>query len=429
MIIKPKVRNNICINSHPAGCAKVVRNQIAYTIEHLAGGRPPEPAAGKDAGSGPGLVLVLGCSTGYGLASRIAAAFGYGAATVGVSFEKPASLTKPGTPGWYNNLTVDAEAAKAGLASMTLDGDAYSDEMKIRAAAALRETAAASGIPPKVDLIVYSLASPVRTDPKTGITYRSTIRPIGKSYSGTTLDMMTGAFSTATAEPANEEEIAATIKVMGGEDWELWIEALDREGLLSAATRTVAYTYIGPELSWPIYREGTIGKAKLDLERAAKAIGKKLGAKTESAGQNAEQGAGKNGGAWISVNKALVTRASAVIPVIPFYVSSLFKIMKGKGIHEGCIEQIVRLYKERLYSAEAGPAEVPVDGEGRIRIDDWEMREDVQKATGELMNRVTPENVFELTDIAGFKHDFLEAHGFEVEGIDYEEDVDPSRIE
>jgi enoyl-[acyl-carrier protein] reductase/trans-2-enoyl-CoA reductase (NAD+) len=355
----------------------------------------------------------VGCSTGYGLSSRAAAAFGYGAATVGVSFEKAGSAAKPGTPGWYNNLTFDSEAARAGLAAKTLDGDAFSAEVKAQAAAALREAAAAAGIPPRVDLVVYSLASPARKDPKTGITYRSVIKPIGRRYSGLTLDMMTGALTTAAAEPATEEEIAGTVKVMGGEDWELWIEALDREGLLTPQTRTLAYTYIGPELSWGIYRNGTIGRAKQDLERAAAAI----------------NGGGK-ARAWVSVNKALVTRASAVIPVIPFYVSTLFKVMKEKGLHEGCAEQIARLYRERLYRPEAAgdAARVPVDEEGRIRVDDWETREDVQRETMDRMSRVRAENVLELTDLAGFRRDFLEAHGFDVEGIDYEADVDPSGI-
>ncbi|MDR2767464.1 MAG: trans-2-enoyl-CoA reductase family protein [Treponema sp.] len=407
MIIKPMVRNSICINSHPAGCAKVVRNQIAYARKNLAGDKPART---------PRLALILGCSTGYGLASRIAAAFGYGTVTVGVSFEKPGTETKCGTPGFYNNLCFDREAAAAGLVSRTLDGDAYSAEMKTRAAAALREAAKAAGIEAKADLIIYSLASPVRTDPATGITHRSVIKPIGAAYSGVTLDMMSGAISSASAEAAGEEEIANTIKVMGGEDWELWIDALDSEKLLAGDARTVAYTYIGPELSWAIYKNGTIGRAKLDLERAAAAINAKL-----SAGP-------AKGRAWISVNKALVTRASAVIPIIPFYVSCLFKVMKEKGLHEGCIEQITRLYKERLYTAEAAfdPDRVAVDGERRIRIDDWEMRGDVQQAVLDRMARTKEDNVFEITDVAGFKHDFLEAHGFDVEGVDYEAEVDPS---
>jgi enoyl-[acyl-carrier protein] reductase/trans-2-enoyl-CoA reductase (NAD+) len=409
------VRNNICINSHPAGCAKAVRNQIAYAVKTLAGGKAPAPAKAALDGK-PRLALVIGCSTGYGLASRIAAAFGYGAATVGVSFEKAATPSKPGTPGFYNNLTFDTEAAKAGLCSKTLDGDAFSGEMKDRSIAAVRETAEAAGIAPRIDLIIYSLASPVRTDPRDGVMYKSVIKPIGQSYSGKTIDMMSGRIIETGAEPASPEEIAHTVKVMGGEDWELWIGALDKAGLLAPAVRTLAYTYIGPELSWAIYKNGAIGKAKEDLERAAGAINRRFAA-----------GAAPAGRAWISVNKALVTRASAVIPVIPFYVSTLFKVMKERGLHEGCIEQMVRLYRDRLYGPAGAedPGQVPVDGEGRIRMDDWEMREDVQRAVLEQMDRVTEENVSTATDIDGFRHDFLEAHGFDAAGVDYGQDVDP----
>jgi enoyl-[acyl-carrier protein] reductase/trans-2-enoyl-CoA reductase (NAD+) len=418
MIVKPMIRNNICLNSHPRGCAAAVRRQIEYAVKTIAGGKIPAEARSAAPPGSPGLVLVIGCSTGYGLASRICAAFGYGAVTVGISFERAASESKPGTPGWYNNLSFDTEAAKAGLVSITLEGDAYSNEMKDKAAAALREAAARAGIPAHIDLVVYSLASPVRTDPKDGIMYKSVIKPIGAGYSGKTIDMMTGKFSTAEAGPASEEEIRHTVKVMGGEDWELWIEALDREGLLSPAARTVAYTYIGPELSWAIYNNGTNGRAKEDLERAARAINKKFGLR-----------GGRH--AWISVNKALVTRASAVIPIIPFYVSCLFKVMKEKGLHEGCIEQIVRLYRDRLYLPETAgnPAKVPVDDEGRIRLDDWEMREDVQKETLARMERVTGENVFDETDMAGFRHDFLEVHGFDLEGVDYDADINPLSID
>ena len=406
MIIKPMVRNNICINSHPAGCEAVVTRQIEYTRANIAG-----------TGEGyPKLVLVVGCSTGYGLASRIASAFGYGAATVGISLEKPASESKPGTPGYYNNLAFDKKAREAGLVSITLDGDAFSDEVKTRAAQAIRQAANEAGIAPKVDMVIYSLASPVRTDPKTGTLYKSVIKPIGKSFSGKTVDMMSGKFIEAGAEPAAEEEIANTVKVMGGEDWELWMDALAKEDVLSPNARTVAYTYIGPELSWAIYKNGTIGKAKEDLERACREINKKHG--------------GKIAGAWVSVNKALVTRASAVIPIIPFYVSCLFKVMKEMGLHEGCIEQIVRLYKERLYTAEAlgDPQKTLVDSENRIRIDDWEMRDDVQKETTGRMEKATEETLDSLADVAGFRHDFMEAHGFDVEGIDYETDVDPTGL-
>jgi enoyl-[acyl-carrier protein] reductase/trans-2-enoyl-CoA reductase (NAD+) len=377
----------------------MVKSQIAYAKGHL----------NADTAT-PKLVLVVGCSTGYGLASRIAAGFGYGAATIGVSLEKAASATKPGTPGYYNNLAFDAEAAKAGLVAKTLDGDAFSNEMKARVADAVKTAAVAAGIPPKIDLIIYSVASPVRTDPTNGVMYRSVIKPIGKTYSGKTLDMMTGAFSVSSAEPATADEIVHTIKVMGGEDWELWLDALSQADVLSPTVKTVAYTYLGPELSWDIYKNGTIGRAKEDLERAAKVINQKLSA--------------SGGSAWISVNKALVTRASAVIPIIPFYISCLFKVMKERQLHEGCIEQITRLYRERLYTG----APVAVDSAGRIRIDDREMRDDIQQATAQCMANATEENVHTATDVAGFKHDFLEAHGFDVAGVDYEADIDPSTI-
>ena len=407
MIIQPMIRNNICINSHPAGCAASVRRQIEYAGKMLGA---------NQGGAGPKLALVIGCSTGYGLASRITAAFGYRAATVGISFEKPATKTRAGTPGYYNNLVFDKETAKAGLASKSLNGDAYSDAMKGEAVKAIKETAAAAGLPPRVDLIIYSLASPVRTDPKDGVMYRSVIKPIGKSVLGKTIDIMSGKFTVASAEPASEEDIYHTVKVMGGEDWELWIKALAEAGVLAPSARTVAYTYIGPKLSWAIYKDGTIGRAKEDLERACREINKTLTA-----------GGGR---AWVSVNKALVTRASAVIPIIPFYVSCLFKVMKEKGLHEGCIEQIVRLYRDRLY-ADAGsdPAKVPVDSEGRIRMDDWEMREDVQQATAERMDSVTGETIMSDADVGGFKHDFLEVHGFDVGGVNYDAEVNPLGID
>ena len=403
MIITPMIRNNICINSHPKGCEKAVLNQIQAVKKAFSGEKPD---------AAPRLALVIGCSTGYGLASRIAAAFGYGAATIGVSFEKQGSATKPGTPGFYNNLAFDTAAEAAGLHSLTLDGDAFSAEMKDRVIEAAHSLAKKAGIPAKIGLVIYSLASPVRTDPKTGILHKSVIKPTGAAFSGQTIDMMSGKINTVTVDAATDDEIAATVKVMGGEDWELWIEALAAAGVLAADARTVAYTYIGPELSWAIYKNGTIGRAKEDLERAARAIN--------------TAGAVR---AWVSVNKAVVTRASAVIPIIPFYVSCLFRVMKDAGLHEGCIEQIIRLYKERLYGAAAADAsKVPVDEGGRIRLDDWEMRPDIQKAVVERIAGVTEYNIYETSDIDGFKHDFLEAHGFDVAGIDYAADVATDRL-
>ena len=399
MIIKPMVRNNICLNAHPAGCAASVRRQIAYVQHHLS---PAENI--------PQLALIIGCSNGYGLASRIAAAFGYRAVTVGVSLERPSSATRTATPGFYNNLGFERQAAKAGLLARTLNGDAFSDETKAETAAAVREVAAVAKIPPKIDLVVYSLASPIRIDPRTGVMYESVLKPIGRSYAGKSLNIMSGTFTQTQAEPATEAEIASTVKVMGGEDWELWVEALEREGLLSPQTRMAAFSYLGPEHSWPIYKNGTIGKAKEDLERACRNINQKY------------TGQGKMAGAWISINKAVVTRSSAVIPVISLYVSCLFKVMKEKGLHEGCIEQMVRLYRDRLYCA-PDPAQVPVDGEGRIRLDDWEMRGDVQKAVAEIMDSVTEDHIFSETDAAGFKHDLFETCGFDVAGVDYTAEV------
>jgi enoyl-[acyl-carrier protein] reductase/trans-2-enoyl-CoA reductase (NAD+) len=408
MIIKPMIRSNICLNSHPLGCAKAVRNQIAYVKERFSGKKPE---------NSPRLALVIGCSTGYGLASRIVAGFGCGAATVGISFEKPASSAKPGTPGWYNNLCFDTEAAAAGLHSKTLNADAFSNETKSSVIAAVKETAKAAGLPAQIDLVIYSLASPVRTDPVTGIVHKSVIKPVGAPYSGKTFDLVTGKISEVSVEPATSDEITATIKVMGGEDWELWIDALDADGLLSPSCRAVAYTYIGPRLSWGIYKNGTIGRAKEDLERAARAINKKIAAKGARY-------------AFISVNKALVTRSSAVIPIIPLYISCLFKVMKSKGMHEGCIEQMTRLFRERLYTPEAAAdaQKTPVDAEGRIRIDDLEMRDDIQQETAALIEKITEENIYTESDAAGFRHDFLEANGFDVEGIDYERDIAPDVI-
>jgi enoyl-[acyl-carrier protein] reductase/trans-2-enoyl-CoA reductase (NAD+) len=406
MIIKPMIRGNICLNSHPAGCAKAVLNQIAYVKEHFGGKRPEQP---------PRIALVIGCSTGYGLASRIAAGFGYGAATVGVSFEKPASDSRPGTPGWYNNLCFDREAAAAGLPARTLNADAFSNETKSAVIDAVKGIAAAAGLPAQLDLVVYSLASPVRTDPATGVMYRSVIKPIGAPYSGKTFDLAGGKIGVVSVEAANDDEIASTVKVMGGEDWELWIDALEAEKLLSPSCRTLAYTYIGPELSWGIYKNGTIGRAKEDLERAARAINLKF----------AVNGADNARHAWVSVNKALVTRASAVIPIIPLYISCLYRVMKEKGLHEGCIEQVTRLFLSRLYTPESAcdAKKTPVDGEGRIRIDDFEMRDDVQRDTAALLEKITEENIYAESDVAGFKHDFLEAHGFDVAGVDYEADT------
>ena len=397
MIIKPMVRSSICINAHPVGCAKETENEIAY-IKAQKEKRGIKGA--KEGGAGPKTVLVLGCSTGYGLASRVAA-FEYGADTIGVSFEKAGTETKGGTPGWYNNAAFDRAAKKEGLASVTLNADAFADETRALVIDEVKKLGA------KFDLIIYSLASPVRTDPDTKVLYKSVIKPRGKPYSGKCIDIMTETLKESSAEPATEEEIASTIKVMGGDDWRRWIKQLSDAGVLAQGCRTIAYSYIGPELSHAIYRDGTIGTAKLDLEKAALDLDKEL---KSSVG----------GGAYISVNKGLVTRSSAVIPIISLYLSILFKVMKEKGTHEGCIEQMERLFTERLYTADGT---VPTDSEHRIRIDDLELADDVQKKCLESMKSVTQENLRELCDLEGYKHDFLAANGFDIAGVDYDKDV------
>lgn len=402
MIIKPMIRSNICINAHPVGCAKETENQIAY-VKAKKTERGIKTAA--EGGKGPKNVLVLGCSTGYGLASRIAAAFEYGADTIGVSFEKAATETKGGTPGWYNNEAFDRAAKNAGLVSKTFSADAFSHETR---KLVIDE---AKKLGKKFDLVIYSLASPVRTDPDTGVLYKSVIKPQGKPYSGMAIDILTDSLKESSAEPATEQEVADTVKVMGGDDWRIWIKQLTDAGVLAEGCRTLAYSYIGPELSHAIYRDGAIGQAKKDLEQAGLDIDK-------------EMNAALGGNAYVSVNKGLVTRSSAVIPIISLYLSILFKVMKEKGTHEGCIEQMERLFAERLYTgADNSAGTVPVDSEHRIRIDDWELEPDVQKEVEKRMAAVTNENLAELGDLAGYKHDFLATNGFDVDGVDYTRDV------
>ena len=401
-VIKPMIRSNICINAHPIGCAQDTRNQIAYVLKQKA---EKGIKSAKEGGYAPKSVLVLGCSTGYGLASRIAAAFEFGADTIGVSFEKEATETKAGTPGWYNNLTFDTEAKKAGLKSVTFNMDAFSDECR----KAVIDEAKKLGM--KFDLVVYSLASPVRTDPDTKVLYRSVIKPIGKPYGGASLDMMTGKITVTEVQPAEGDDIPNTVKVMGGEDWERWINQLSAAGVLAESVRTVAYSYIGPKYSHPIYRDGTIGEAKKDLEARASNINKALSA--------------IGGNAYVSVNKGLITRSSAVIPVIAQYLGCLFKVMKEKGTHEGCIEQMERLFTQRLFTEDK---KVPVDSENRIRIDDWELAADVQAKIDEYMAKITPENVTEYIDLEGIRHDFLMINGFDVPGVDYEKEVEKMNV-
>jgi enoyl-[acyl-carrier protein] reductase / trans-2-enoyl-CoA reductase (NAD+) len=398
MILKPMIRSNICLNAHPAGCAAEVKRQIEYVKarkEALS-----EPRAAYPRATYPRAVLVIGASTGYGLATRINAAFGAGAATVGLSFERSPSGTKTGSPGWYNNRAFEAAARREGLAYKNIEGDGFQKETKALAVAAAREL----GI--RYDLVVYSLAAPVRSEPETGKLYRSVIKPVGEVFRGRSLDPFTLRLFDAEVESASEEELEATVKVMGGEGWEDWIEALSAAGVLAPKATTLAYSYIGPSLSWPIYRDGTIGRAKADLERAAAAIGAKGAAE-----------------AYVSINKALVTRASAVIPVIPLYLCVLYSVMKERKVHEDCIAQIFRLFNDRLYSATGRKLEL--DEAGRIRMDELELSPGVQAEVEARLSRLNADNIAALADVEGFKEDFLRAHGFGVEGIDYEAEVAP----
>ncbi len=377
---KPKVRGGLCLNVDGEGCKRFVARDIARE-------QAKAPIQG-----GPKSVLVLGCSGGYGLASRIAAAFGGPrAATLGVSFERAPTDRKAGSPGWYNNEAFDAAAKAAGLKAVTLSADAFADATREAVAQLAQENAFEP-----FDLVVYSLASPLRTDPKTGVTYKSAIKPIGKPHVARTLDIMTCEMKEVSVDPATPEEIEATVKVMGGEDWVIWMDFLRDRGLLAPGCKTVAYSYIGPKCTQDIYRSGTLGKAKENLEAAAKTI-------TEALRPLGGLGV-------VSVNKALVTRASAVIPAMPPYISCLFKVMKAHGLHEDCLDQIDRLFRERLYAPDGA---MPVDEAGRIRIDDWEMRPEIQAEVDALMAALTPENVEATTDIAGYRTDFLALHGFE----------------
>ncbi|HEX3729104.1 MAG TPA: enoyl-ACP reductase FabV [Opitutaceae bacterium] len=389
MIIKPRVRGFVCVTSHPVGCAAHVQEWI----DHVKS-KGPLPAAPKK-------VLVIGASTGYGLASRITAAFGGGADTLGIFYERPSEDGRPATPGWYNSIAFTEAARKAGLYAGNLNGDAFSDDMKRQALELIR-----SSLGP-IDLVVYSLASPRRVHPKTGAIHKSVLKPVGASYSNKTVDTDKGVVSTVTIEPATEAEIADTTAVMGGEDWELWIKALSEAKLLAPGARSVAYSYIGPEVTWAIYKNGTIGLAKNDLERAAKAIDAELKR--------------TGGGAFISVNKALVTQASSAIPVVPLYISILYKVMKSKGLHEGCAEQMQRLFATHL-CAPGGPK---FDEAGRVRLDDWEMKPEVQTAVREIWPSVTTENLNATTDIAGYRTEFLKLFGFGLAGVNYDAEVEP----
>lgn len=386
MIIEPRMRGFICLTAHPKGCEQNVINQINYVKS-------------KGAIDGPKKVLVIGASTGFGLASRITSAFGSDAATIGVFFEKPATEGRPASPGWYNSAAFDKLAAEAGLYAKSINGDAFSNEIKEKTLDLIKKDLG------QIDLVIYSLASPVRTNPKTGITHKSVLKPIGQNFSNKTVDFHTGNVTTVSIDPCNEDDIENTVAVMGGEDWAMWMEALKNADLLAPNAQTVAYSYIGPALTEPVYRKGTIGRAKDHLEATAFEITDALKA--------------IGGKAYVSVNKALVTQASSAIPVIPLYISLLYKVMKAEGIHEGCIEQIQRLFAQRLYTG----SDAPVDEAGRIRIDDWEMREDVQAKVAEMWEKATTESLPTLGDLEGYRSDFHNLFGFKVDGVNYEEDV------
>jgi len=390
MIIQPKIRGFICTTAHPTGCAAHVAEQIEYV-------QSQGPVT-----HGPKKVLVIGASTGYGLASRITAAFACGAGTIGVFFEKSADAKRTATAGWYNSAAFEEAAKKRGLYAKSFNGDAFSDDMRRQVCEAIKKDLA------QVDCVIYSLASPRRTDPKTSEVYKSVLKPKGKPYTNKSIDFESNKVTQVTLELAQEEEIRQTIKVMGGEDWQLWIEALMKENLLASGAVSIAYSYIGPDVTTAVYRNGTIGAAKDDLEATAHRLDeylKKIG-----------------GRALVSVNKALVTQSSSAIPFIPLYFVLLMKVMKAKGIHEDCIHQIYRLFAQRLYNGRP-LNQVPTDTYGRVRIDDYEMREDVQREVGKLWEMVANENLLQVGDVKGYNSDFFKLFGFGLSGVDYNADV------
>ncbi|MBO6258714.1 MAG: trans-2-enoyl-CoA reductase family protein [Succinivibrio sp.] len=389
MVIEPKVRGVICVTTHPTGCEANVRQQIDYVKSQ---GRIE---------NGPKSVLVIGASTGYGLASRISAAFGAGAATLGVFFEKPGSEKRPGSAGWYNSAAFTKFAKEEGLVARNINGDAFSDECRRQAIEIIKKDLGG-----KVDLVVYSLAAPVRKMPQSGEVVRSSLKPIGKPYVSTAIDTNKDCIIEATIDPATPEEVENTVKVMGGQDWELWIDALSKAGVLAENCKTVAYSYIGTEITWPIYWHGSLGKAKEDLDRAAKA--------------NRERLAAVHGDARVAVLKSVVTQASSAIPVMPLYISLCFRVMREQNTYESVVEHIFRLFSASLYGKDTEQ-----DDEGRIRMDSWELADSVQNKCKELWQQVTTENLSAISDYADYKKQFLQLFGFEIDGIDYSADVNP----
>ena len=388
MVIQPKVRGFLCTTTHPTGCLENVRRQVAHV-------------QGKgEIADGPKRVLVLGASTGYGLASRITAAFGSGAATIGVFFEKPGSERKPGTAGWYNSAAFHQLAEEAELYAKSFNGDAFSDEMKARVISLIKEELG------QVDLVVYSLAAPRRTHPKSGEVFNSTLKPIGRATTQKGVNTDKEAIQDFHLEPATQEEIDHTVAVMGGEDWEMWMTALAEAGVLAEGIKTTAYTYIGEKITWDIYWHGTIGAAKQDLDRRVAGIRERL--------------APLGGDARVSVLKAVVTQASAAIPAMPIYLAILFKVMKARGVHEGCVEQIDRLFRDRLYG------DGMLDDEGRLRVDQLELDPAVQAEVAGIWEQIDTDNLKSLADFDGYRQEFLQLFGFGVEGVDYAADVDPN---
>ncbi|MBE8168754.1 MAG: trans-2-enoyl-CoA reductase family protein [Shewanella sp.] len=391
MIIKPKIRGFICTTTHPVGCEANVQEQINTT------------KANKKLANGPKKVLVIGSSSGYGLASRITTAFGSQAATIGVFYEKPSTETKPGTAGWYNSAAFDKLAKADGLYSKSINCDAFSHEAKQKTIELIKQDLG------QIDMVVYSLASPVRKMPDSGEVIRSSLKPIKDQYNATAVDTNKNTIIATSVEPATDAEIADTVTVMGGQDWELWIDALAEAGVLTDNCKTVAYSYIGTELTWPIYWHGALGKAKMDLDRAAHALNEKL--------------ATTGGSANVAVLKSVVTQASSAIPVMPLYIAMVFKKMREQGLHEGCIEQVNRMVSDRLYRLDGATPET--DADNRLRLDDWELRDEIQQHCRDLWPTVTTENLAELTDYNEYKEEFLKLFGFGIAGIDYEADVSP----
>jgi enoyl-[acyl-carrier protein] reductase/trans-2-enoyl-CoA reductase (NAD+) len=389
MIIAPKVRGFICVTAHPEGCAAHIQEQIDFVKKSAAPAVRPQK------------VLVIGSSTGYGLASRITAAFGSGAATLGLFFERPSENGRTASAGWYNTAAFEKAAHAAGLYAKSLNGDAFSDDIKSKTVELIKQDLG------QVDLVIYSLASPRRQHPKTGTVYKSCLKPTGSEYTAKTVNTDESRVHEITLPTASPEEIADTVNVMGGEDWVMWIDALQAGGVLAPGAATVAYSYIGPALTYPIYRDGTIGRAKEDLERVALELNQRLAA--------------TGGQALVSVNKALVTQASSAIPVVPLYVALLYKVMKQAGLHEGCIEQIQRLFAEKLFTGNP----VPLDDKGRVRVDDWEMRPEIQSAVEALWPQINTENLRTLSDYTGYQAEFLKLFGFGLPGVDYAAETEP----